>query len=399
MRVLVVAEFYPREHDPVLGIWAHRQALAARAAGADVEVLVLHRVVPPAATPRMRLPSAAFALWRHPRELVLDGLRVRYVPFASPPRQRSYGTWGRWAAPPLRRALTHVAAEFPFDIVHAHNAVPAADALRRAAPATPLVVSVHGGDVFFTAPRFTGSQGADQIAAAFRHARLVLANSLGTARRAEEAGAPEERIRVVRLGADVPPTTPRRPAQPTLVTVAHLVGRKRHGDVIRAMWLLRDRHPDLRYVVVGDGPERETLRELADTLGVGDRVELVGQKPHEEAVTLAHSADLFVMPSVDEAFGVAYIEAMAGGVPAIASLGEPGPAEIAAVGDGLALVPPGDVEALAAQIDELFADRDDLGRLGRLARATVTSSFTWERCGEATVAAYEEALAREPAHA
>ena len=47
MRVAVVAEFYPRADDPVLGVWAHRQALAARDAGADVRVLVLHRLVPP----------------------------------------------------------------------------------------------------------------------------------------------------------------------------------------------------------------------------------------------------------------------------------------------------------------------------------------------------------------
>ena len=50
MKVAIVSEFYPRAHDPVLGVWAHRQALAARDAGADVRVLVLHRPVPPRAT-------------------------------------------------------------------------------------------------------------------------------------------------------------------------------------------------------------------------------------------------------------------------------------------------------------------------------------------------------------
>nr|WP_309233694.1 glycosyltransferase family 4 protein [Conexibacter sp. W3-3-2] len=162
--------------------------------------------------------------------------------------------------------------------------------------------------------------------------------------------------------------------------------------MIRALWLLRDRHPHLRYLVVGDGPERGTLERLAADLELADRVEFAGQRPHDEAVALCHGADLFVMPSIDEAFGVAYVEAMAGGVPAIASLGEPGPGEIAQVGDGLALVPPGDIEALAGQIDALIADRAALGRLGRRARQTVERAFTWQRCGEATVAAYEEAL-------
>ncbi|WP_372789578.1 glycosyltransferase [Paraconexibacter sp.] len=392
MKVLVVAEFYPRVDDPVFGIWGHRQALAARDAGADLQVVVLHRVVPPAATPKARMPSAALALWRHPRVREVDGLTVHYVPFVSPPRSRTYGSWGAWAAPALKRALPRIRREFPYELLHAHNAVPAGDAARRADPRTPLVVSVHGGDVYYTGVR--SASGERNVRAAFEHARTVLANSVGTAERAVRLGAPPDRTRVVRLGADVPPTSPRQYDHPTLVTVAHLVGRKRHQDVIRALWLLRDRHPDLRYLVVGDGPERSRLEQLAVDIGVADRVEFAGQRPHREAVTLAHGADLFVMPSVDEAFGVAYVEAMAGGVPAIASLGEPGPAEIAQVGDGMALVPPGDVEALAAEIDALLADRGDLGRLGSRARATVERSFTWARCGEATVAAYDEVLGR-----
>jgi len=394
VKVLVVAEFYPRENDPVLGIWGHKQALAARDAGAEVQVAVLHRIVPPAATPKARLPAAALELWRHPRVRELDGLTVHYVPFVSPPRPRSYGSWGTWAAPSLKRALPRIRRDFAYDLLHAHNAVPAGDAARRSAPDVPLVVSVHGGDVFFTALRFPAGDAA--VRAAFGHARLVLANSEGIAARARGLGAPANRTRVVRLGADVPATSPRQYEHPTLVTVAHLVGRKRHGDVVRALWLLRDRHPHLRYLVVGDGPERGSLQRLAAELEVDDRVEFCGQRPHAEAVSLAHGADLFVMPSVDEAFGVAYVEAMAGGVPAIASLGEPGPAEIAAVGDGLALVPPGDIEALAGQIDALLANRHDLGRLGRRARATVEAAFTWQRCGEATVQAYADAL-RGPA--
>ena len=393
VKVAVVAEYYPRAEDPVLGVWAHRQALAARDAGADVRVLVLHRPVPPAAALRARDTARALAPLRQPAEAELDGIPVRYVRYLSPPRSRAYGSWSAWAAPGLRRELRRLRREWGFDLVHAHYAAPAGDAVRRAQPGAPLVVSVHGGDVLSTVHRSPRARAA--VEAALGHARLVLANSAHTAGLAERHGARE--TRVVHLGTDLPTeeTLARDDHDsPALVTVGHLVARKRHADVVRALWMLRDRHPRLRYVVVGDGPEREPLRELAASLDVGDRVELRGQLPPAQARAAAWRGAAFVLPSVDEAFGVAYVEAMAGGVPAIASRGEGGPEEIAAAGDGIRLVPPGDVEALADEIDRLLADERWAREVGRAARATVEEHFTWERCGRETVAAYEAALAR-----
>jgi glycosyltransferase involved in cell wall biosynthesis len=155
---------------------------------------------------------------------------------------------------------------------------------------------------------------------------------------------------------------------------------------------LADRRPDLRYLVIGDGPEREPLRRLAAELELGDRVELAGQLPHPEALRRARTASAFVMPSIDEAFGVAYVEAMAAGIPAIGTAGEPGPREIAAAGPGMTLVPPGDVAALAAAIEQLVGDPHALAAAGAQARATVRAAFTWERCGAETVRAYADAL-------
>ena len=78
---------------------------------------------------------------------------------------------------------------------------------------------------------------------------------------------------------------------------------------------------------------------------------MLGRLPHAQALAIARDADVFVLPSVDEAFGVAFVEAMAGGVPAIGCRGVDGPEEIAAAGGGLLLVEPGDVAGLAARID------------------------------------------------
>jgi teichuronic acid biosynthesis glycosyltransferase TuaC len=403
MKVVVVSEFYPRLGDPVLGVWAHRQALAARDVGAEVRVVVLHRLVPPRASLSDGAGGAARALRKlagEPKRQVHDGLEVTYVRYASPPRSSSYSAWGAWVAPALGLALRRLRRSFAFDLIHAHNAVPAGDAVLRTRFKVPLIVSVHGGDVLYTAPR--SDAGSEAVRRTLGAATTVLANSRGIAELSRACGARD--VRVVHLGADL--ASPRPPGaiahrEPSpslvtvgqsLVTVGHLVARKRHADVMRALAVLAKRHPSLRYVIIGDGPERVALQGLAARLDVAERVEFRGQLAPEEAIEQARRCTLFAMPSTEEAFGVAYIEAMAGGVPAIGCRGEPGPEEIAAAGDGFVLVPPGDIERLTQRIDELLSDPQRLREAGIRARETVAANFSWERCGEQTVAAYEHAL-------
>ena len=391
MKVAVVAEFYPRAHDPVLGIWAHRQALAAKEAGAEVEVLVLHRPVPSKAAlkggPRAALGELR-TLLRHPGRTEIDGIPITYVRFVAPDRAKTYGTWGRYATRPLGRALRKLRRRFDFDLIHAHNAVPAADAVRRAGIDVPLITSVHGGDVFHTAilrPEWAGA-----VSAGLNASDLVLANSSGI--RTACRRLTSSPVSVQLLGADVPEDGPRPPRDHTLITVAHLIPRKRHADVLRAMWVLREEWPKLRYVIVGDGPARADLEALVVELELTDRVEFRGQLAPDDALAAIDGATLAVMPSVDEAYGVAYVEAMARGVPTIAALGEPGPLDLADLGSGIQLAAPGDVEHLARVIDRLLANPGERSRLAKLGRKVMLERCSWEVVGRQTVRAYERVL-------
>jgi teichuronic acid biosynthesis glycosyltransferase TuaC len=306
---------------------------------------------------------------------------VRYVRYLSPPRAGAYARWGAWAAPALARALRRAGR---FDLVHAHNAVPAGDAVLRRGLGLPLVVSVHGGDVLWTATaRVPGGQAA--VERTFAGADLVIANSAGIERLARDHGA--RRTRVVHLGADAAPRIAAS-AQPLVVTVGHLVARKRHADVLHALVEL----PGVRYLVIGDGPERVALERLAATLGLAERVEFAGQLAPAAALARIGGAWCFAMPSTEEALGVAYIEAMGAGIPAIGCAGEPGPAEIAAAGPGIELVPPHDPPALARALRSLLGDPAARRALGAAAAATVEREFSWQHCGAQTLAAYAEAL-------
>jgi teichuronic acid biosynthesis glycosyltransferase TuaC len=401
VRVAVVAEWYPSPGDPVLGIWAHRQAVAARDAGAEVRVLALRRPVPPLSVARglLHVPPATGALGRwfagartSLRPVTLDGLPVTPVAWLGPPRPISYGSWGYWMAPPLSRALDRLYADWRFDVVHAHCLAPAGHAVARwvrSRGASAFVVSAHGPDMIHVPVR--SSIGRRACVAAMAAADLVMANSTWAQRRCEEIAGRPLPGRVVHLGADVATVAPSANGTVRMVTVSHLVARKRHEVVLRALSLLDPaRRPE--YLVIGDGPCRSGLESLAAELGVADHVRFVGQLPNREAVARAATCDLFVMPGVEEPFGVAFVEAMAAGLPAIGSRGEGGPEDIAAAGPGMVLVEPGDAGGLAAAIERLTTDRSELRRLGLAARETVAANFTWERCGVETLAAYQAAL-------
>ena len=389
MRVAVVAEWYPSPTDPVHGVWAHRQAVAARDAGADVRVIATRRPIPPISVAR-KGPKAAAAWSRGVKKLLspweLDGIPIMTAPFISPPRPLSYGTWGYWMTPSIRRALDALRNRWPFDLVHAHSVTPPGFAASRALnDSDALVVSTHGPDVISVYARSRWSRRA--TAEAFDAADVVIANSAWAAARCEAIAGHPLPVEIVHLGADIPAKADGKRTRPTIVTLAHLVGRKRHDLVLYALAAIpRSERPD--YLVIGDGPLRPELTRLARELGVAERLQMTGQLDNEKAVAEVARCHLFVMPSVNEPFGVAYVEAMAAGLPAIATRGEGGPEDIAAAGDGIVLVPRDDHRALAVAITEVLRNPT----VGQAARRTVAEHFTWKHCGERTVVAYERAL-------
>ena len=400
MRVCVVAEYYPRRRDPVSGAWAHRQALAARDAGADVTVVALERPLPSAAATRELAGGSGGAVVRElraardqPRRERLDGIEVEYVRFVSPPRKTSYALWHRWAERPLAGALDRLHAAAPLDLVHAHYALPAGGAVLPWARARglPLVVSIHGGDLL--SPLMSTPPARAAAAAVLREAQVTIANSRGMLERAARLTGSAERMRVIHPPGQPPPSPPPpKRERPTIATLGNLDPRKRHEDALDAIATLAPRMPELRWLVIGDGPERAELEARAARLDVADRVEWTGALPPAEAVAALASCHLMAMPSVDEAYGVAYAESLACGLPAIGCFGEPGPEELAELGGGMVLVPPRDPAGLAEAI-EAALDPARLGELSSAAAATAAEHLTLEVCGRLTVEAYRDAIA------
>lgn len=132
-------------------------------------------------------------------------------------------------------------------------------------------------------------------------------------------------------------------------SVGRLVRQKDFHTLIKAFRLVKDRISDASLVIVGDGPLRECLEELAFDLQLGDDVHFKGW--HEEPTTVIKGCDLFVMSSISEGFGNTLVEALSCGVEVIATDCDFGPRETLCNGKFGALVPVGDVAAMAQAIE------------------------------------------------
>jgi len=208
-----------------------------------------------------------------------------------------------------------------------------------------------------------------------RHVRrsdlVVTTSEYAASRIAEEYGAPRERLRVVpepialrRWTAALAAARRAEHEDIVILCVAHLYPRKQVESLIRALLLLRT---PARLRVVGTGPEEESLRRLAAELGLADRVTFLGHIPFERLSAEYKTADIFCLPSVQEGFGIVFLEAMAAGLPIVACRAAAVPEVVPDWGCGL-LVPPRDVPALAFVLDRLAGSEEGRRRLGAAGR-------------------------------
>lgn len=174
-----------------------------------------------------------------------------------------------------------------------------------------------------------------------------------------------------------------RPAR--IVGMGRLSPEKGFDVLVRAFARIAPWYPDWTLQILGTGPQRGPLEDLADSLGVHDNVCWAGWVDQPESALL--ESGVFVLPSRYEGFPNALLEAMACGLPCVASNCDSGPAEIIRDGVDGRLVPPEDVDALADALRQLVSDEAQRARLGRRA-VEVTSRFS----REAYFARWEEVL-------
>lgn len=288
------------------------------------------------------------------------------------------------------------------DLVHAHfwmSAWASAHAAERFD--IPLAITFHALGAVKQRHQGSADTSAPERVAVERElandADLVIATCSDEVRELDAMGAADANVRVVSCGVDVRAFTPigrveQRTATPRIVSVSRLVPRKGVEDVVRALVEV----PEAELIIAGGplperldtDPEVLHLRSVAEVLGVGNRVEFRSQVSRTDLPALFRSADVAVCAPWYEPFGIVPVEAMACGVPVVASA-VGGMLDTVVDGRTGVLVPPRDPSAIARALRELLADEPGRRRMARAAAAR-GRQYDWTRIAWRTRAAYAE---------
>lgn len=376
--IVIVTPWFPNRPGAAAGSFVSDSAMALAARGWKVGVLVcrpwrprlLHRFVN--VMDRGKLDARAFSGFAE----------LRLIRFLSPPRGIGRSVTEPFSDRRIRAAIERMAKQIDACIIHAHaeGMAPAALAAGRALR-LPVAVSIHGLNTdpnYLHPPRqkarlASALRGVDRVILVGEPLRSFFSDYIERV----------DHVRVVPNGTFLPIDEPQPPFPNggivRLISVGNLQEGKGIDLTLTALaWLNDAGSTGWHYRVVGEGPERARLERMSNSLGLDGRVTFAGAIAHHEVRGALTQSDVFVMPSFREAFGIAYLEAMAMGRIAIGVKGQ-GPAQFIRDGETGFLVPPNDSRALADLLGSIMTgDRSRWRAIAAAGALEARNNWSWD---------------------
>ncbi|SCL35665.1 (1-_4)-alpha-D-glucan synthase (UDP-glucose) [Micromonospora nigra] len=395
-RILMLSWEYP----PVLvgGLGRHVHALSVALATAGHHVTVVTRHTEGA-----------------PHEEYADGVRILRAaedPVTFPLATDSLLAWTMAFNHTLTRAALRATESATYDVIHAHDWLVAHTAITLAEHLDiPLVTTIHATE----AGRHQGwlPDDMNRTIHGVEHwlstesGRVIVCSGYMRDEVTGLFGVPADRVDVVPNGVEphrwrVPAAAVARArarfaADGPLVTFAgRLVYEKGVQHLLAGLPRLREQHPGLRAVIVGDGPYRAELEAEVHRFGLADTVSLPGFLGGTDLPAVMAASDCFTVPSIYEPFGMVALEGAAAGAPlAVSATG--GLAEIVEPGVTGMTFRPHDPHGLADAVHAVLSDRERARAMARRARALVHEQYGWSAIASRTASAYAAAIAQVPA--
>lgn len=365
MNILVVAH-YQNDGSPT-AIFIHAQVLAYQRLGHSVRVAV------PIAFGKRDIHGRRLVSGVHREEI--DGVPHYFIHHLSLSRygEKHFNTAS--AIRLFRTNLQTILDGFAPDVIHAHTLGFDSEigAWLKGRLGVPLVVTTHGSDTSIPIERGSGADlkplcdCADTV--------VAVSSALEEKVRSCGTGAP---ISVILNGFDLQALPEEEGGERghTFIQVGSLQEQKRVHVTIRAFARLREQYPDSCLTLVGSGPDRVRLEALCGKLGVSGSVRFLGMIPNREVLSEMSKTRFFILPSVREGFGIAYLEAMACGCVTIGTEGE-GIADLIVSGENGFLVPPDDPDAIVRTVKWCLEHPDEASAIAERGRQAVLG-LAWE---------------------
>jgi glycosyltransferase involved in cell wall biosynthesis len=385
LHVLTLTPFYPSEGDDAGGCFiAEPLEWFPKAQGIVSTVFAVQPVY------RRRLRARA------------ANIPVEWLRYFSPPGGFGLPTAGAFLFARIVSRVRELQRLQRVDLIHAHAPLPCGHAamLLGQELGIPYVVSVHGLDVFST-QQVTGRasawcgrisqrvlQSSRRVICVSEHVREQVLQGMGRACRTS----------VVYNGVDTELFSPvQEPASmaPVILTVGNLIPIKGQDLVIRAVASLASEFPGISLEIIGVGPERSRLENLAGTLGIANRVRFFGRQSRQQVAAAMRRCTVFALPSRYEGLGCVYLEAMATGKPVIGCRGQ-GIAEIIQQGSNGFLVDTDNEKELALALAMLLRDENRRRNLGMTARDTIVERYTLAQQAENLARIYRDCAREAP---
>lgn len=376
LRVLTITPFYPSAEDPTQGRFISEPLEHMHDSGVTNTTIAVRPAY-------------------HRRPIAIDEGSARWKRYVRVPTNIGLPTAGNLLARTLMQVVAEDRRSEPFDLIHAHAALPCGHAAMLLSKyfSISFVVTVHGLDVFFTrqARGFTGRWCRRVAEEVYRSAAAVICISEKV--REQIVRGVNANSAVIYNGVDTETFAPRTASDRSVMvlSVGNLIPVKGHAGLLRAFAKLSGAIPACILEIVGDGPERRRLIQLTSELGIAGKVTFRGRRDKAYVADAMRRCSVFALPSTYEGLGCVYLEAMACGKPVIGCHGQ-GIDEIVQPGVTGMLVPPENETKLIEVLRKLLVDYELRQRIGKAARETITERFTVQHQARQLAAVYHRCV-------
>jgi glycosyltransferase involved in cell wall biosynthesis len=401
MKVLLIAHYFPKPDNPVMGTWALTQAQALVRQGIELQVVSYTSWLP---TWLARTPGAKAYAHCPAQHLWLGNVSVRYprwLYYPVPPlKQLAYANpvlYLRVAAQSAQAHLQVVLDSYKPDLIFCHHSLPNGWVLRQVAAQhhLPLIVQEHDFDEIRDCYRYPARRLAMQTVAQSVQALLAVSEPMARDMRALFPNAP---VLTHHNGVNLPDPslfqTPRPSElhQKKVILVCGLFAeRKGVPLLVEAFHRIAAKHPDAILRIVGDGPEKMKIKKTIDRLNLHQSVQMMGRKPHAAVLQEMAWADCFALVGWDEPFATVFLEAMAAGKP-ILCCNDGGINDVIQDGVQGYTVPPKDLAATARALDRLLRQDEQRLAMGRQGRQLIEQRLSWDVQATNLVHLFEQTL-------